>query len=353
MVTTILVTGAGSLVAKCLLDALEGRRDRLRLIGFNSMADAPGLHRFDRVVIGPATADPQFTAAFRRLVEEERPALIIPGRDADVVRLAELAAVDPSLRPILPGGPPDLARMMNDKALTARFSFSHHLPFVATVCTDDPNAEAAAAALVRSQGFPLIAKPRAGFGSHGVRILHQPGQLARALTWAGMVIQPYLDPPPLPTLDPADGTPLFFQVPEDRLYGVQSLIEPDGSLGPSLAFRSRMVLGRCEQLLRVEDPLLLALGRRFATWVAEAGWRGPFNVQAKRDAAGHWRAIELNGRFSGGTSARRFLGLDEVALVVNAWCGAGCVPVDGDRPRVTRVDRLLSDYPCGDGRLGP
>ena len=341
---TVLVTGIGSLVGQVILDSLEGRRAGLFLVGCNMAADSPNNFRCDRVHLVPATESPEFGAAVLQLCELERPALLIPGRDPDIVLLSKLAEGRPDLRTVLLAGSARMAEMMADKAETARFSQRHGLPFAESVETDAPDAVAAAQALLERHGLPLIAKPCSGSGSLGVRVIMNEAHLDAALSCPGLLLQPFLDPPPALEPPAGPGTPLFWGIEEDRLHAVQILIGRDGSVGPSFGFRARMISGRCERLERIDNPDLLAVANDFADVVAAEGWRGPFNVQAKRDREGAWNVIELNGRFSGGTSARRHVGFDEVALVVNGWLGKPVVPLQrSSSARV--VVRQFADRP--------
>jgi carbamoyl-phosphate synthase large subunit len=94
----------------------------------------------------------------------------------------------------------------------------------------------------------------------------------------------------------------------------------------------------------LNEPDLLALALAYGQAFAAAGWRGPCNIQGKRDPELGLQVIETNGRFSGGTSARRLLGFDEVALGLRQWLGDGVLSAD---PLQTvadgRVDKLLGD----------
>jgi hypothetical protein len=159
----------------------------------------------------------------------------------------------------------------------------------------------------------------------------------------GYVIQPFLDPPGAVNLDDAAGLPLFWEVPESSLYAVQYAIGRQGRILGQCAHRARMVRGRCEEIWSVDEPGLLAVAGAFAAAALAWGWRGPFNVQAKRDGDS-WKVIELNGRFSGGTSSRLHLGFDEVALLVNDWLGRPAVAANS-LPRVSHVVRQLCDFP--------
>lgn len=342
---TVLVTSVGSLVGQGFLDALDGRRDGLRVVGCNSSADSPNSFRCDEAVLVPPVTDDGFAGALRLLMDEVQPDLVIPGRDPDIVHLAAMADEDEALRGVLLAGTGAMARMMDSKAGTARFSAGLGLPYVDSVDTDEADARARVEEMLGTHGLPLIAKPADGSGSMGVKALTSRGHVDAALGLAGHVIQPFLDAPRGGLgLSLDAGIPLFWEVPEDRLHGVQYILDRQGGVVGRIGFRSRMVRGRCEWLGACEDAGLMAAADSFARAVSAHGWRGPFNVQAKQDRHGAWRVIELNGRFSGGTSARRHLGFDEVGLAMNAWLGPGTIPPDLPR-RARRVTRLACDFP--------
>ncbi|MEN9285098.1 MAG: hypothetical protein RLZZ179_2591 [Verrucomicrobiota bacterium] len=344
---TVLVTSVGTLIGKVVLDSLEGRRGGLHLVGCNADVEAPNLFRCDEAMVVPATDDPRWRDVMISLVREYDPVAVIPGRDPDVEALAEMAEIIPEFRRSFVGGSSAMARVIGNKALTAEFSRRHGLPYVDSVASCEAGTEAAVADLVARHGFPLIAKPGAGSGSLGVRVLTGPEHLEAALRLPGYVIQPFLDAPEGLRLSLEAGLPLFWEIPETRLYGMQFVIRRDGTVGPSIGFRMTMVRGRLEDLRRCDEAALREVGQAFAEAAAAEGWRGPFNVQAKRTRDGSWQVIELNGRFSGGTSSRRHFGFDEVAWVLNDWAGREMVPADEPRS-ASRVLRYLSDFPLNE-----
>lgn len=344
MTVTVLITSVGSLVGRAVLDALEGRRDAVRIVGCSSAQDAPDLARCDAVRVIPPTLSADWAAAVDAVLADERPDAVVPGRDLDVQELARLAIDRPDLAAVLLAGPAPLARTFHDKAATAAFARRHGLPHAPTVSTDAEDAGTRIGALLTDRGLPLIAKPADGSGSRGVRILTEAAQVARAVATPGLVVQPLLDPPDERMLRPdlADGTPLFWEVPEDRLFAVQTAIGRDGTVLGSLAHGARMVRGRPEELWACDEPGLSALAAGFVRAAVEEGWRGPLNVQAKRDRDGSFLAIEVNGRFAGGTSGRLLLGLDEVGLLLDDLIGRPVIPARTAAP-VRRVVRLLTD----------
>ena len=349
----ILLLSAGSLLGQNVLDALEGRRDRVRITGLNTVGGNPRVFRCDRAYKAPAALTPGFVDFLRDIVAREKPDLILPGRDEDLIFLAQLAEQDPEMARLIPGGSLHAVRIMNDKALSYRFAQEHGLPFAESFVLDaSANAEQAIAWAAR-QGYPVLAKPREGFGSNGIRILCEEAHLRALLRRApsGLVLQEMIDfgedrwKQVQQFRETADaGVPLFFQVPDNRQYAGQALIQRDGTVSHVFTSLSLMVLGRCESAQPLPDPELVRVTRAYAEAFARLGWRGVFNLQCRKHGASY-RVNELNGRMSGSTSARRYLGFDEPRELIRAFCNHDI----GPDPRETGctdgvVYRSLTDY---------
>lgn len=346
-IKTLLISSVGSLVGQNILDALEQRREKLRIIGVNSEAGAGNNFRCDRTYLLPPAAQAQaYRQALADVIKEEAVDLVIPGRDADVIVLSQMRDERPEWAELLLVGSVAAAQVMDDKVASYQFAQPAGLPFAPTVSSDADNAQPMALQLLEQFGFPMIAKPRCGNGSRGIRVLTQASHLERALQQPGMAIQPMLDTATDLDLDLSAGLPFFWAVPETRLYGVQTLILPNGELGPAFGYMASMVNGRLERIAACRDAELLSIAHNFSTAMAKIGWRGPFNLQLKRDPRHGFQAIEMNGRFSGGTSARRHLGFDEVALILNQWLHDNLVPMLGPPVGLNSVvNKSLSDFP--------
>ena len=234
---------------------------------------------------------------------------------------------------------------MVDKWAAFQWCQEQGLPFTPTVLTDDLDSDISIKALVDEFGLPLITKPRDGSGSLGVRLLHNDDQVRMAGEEAGMVIQPFLDPPAgaVLELDPSRGTPLFWEIPVPRNYGAQILIGPEGEIGPILPMAASQRLGRNESCTPWFDDGLDELLAQVTARFANAGWRGPLTVQARPHHEA-WFITEFGGRFSGGTSQRTWLGVDEVGWIINSWAGREVVPPLTHLP-ADDVRRYLTDCP--------
>jgi carbamoyl-phosphate synthase large subunit len=341
----ILLTGAGSLVARGIHDALAGRGSGVELIGANMDPRDPTALLCSRVHPLPPDSQP---AALREgiasVAAAEKPDLVIPCRDPHIGILAELQDAG-ELTGKAPLGPAALARIMVDKWEAHNWCIPRQIPFAPSVLAGQQDTMEAIDRLIAAHGLPLIAKPRAGSGSLGVRVIHDWGQAERASQISGLVFQPFLDPPPDSSLriDMSIGTPLFWEAPGTRNFGGQFLIGPGGELGPGMQVYASQRLGRNESCGQGHDEALQAIMTRATALFAAAGWRGPLTIQA-RPHHGQWYITEFGGRFGGGTSQRRWLGLDEVGWIVNAWAGRAVVPPP-DGPPATFVARHLADTP--------
>lgn len=348
----ILLTGSGSLIARGIHDALSGRNDGLDIVGANLDTKDPTAMRCERV--HPLPPDSNRTAlrdALMEIVEMEQPDLVIPCRDPHIPILAEIRDREPLVGRVLVG-PPHLATLMVDKWDAHQWSVARGIPFAPTVLADDcPND--AIEAMIEEFGYPLIAKPRDGSGSLGVRLVHNREQLDRSLALCGTVVQPFLDPadPESTRLDTTLGTPLFWEIPVTHNYAGQFLIDPTGKVGPSMQMYASQRLGRNEYLARWEDDVLQEMMETTVEALAKEGWRGPVNVQA-RPHHGHWFITEFGGRFSGGTSQRTWLGFDEVGWTLNQWAGDEVVP-PLIQPPAQEVYRYLTDCPIWHASDGP
>lgn len=320
----ILITGVGSLVGKGVLDALEGRRENLYIIGAGFGEVMPAMARCDEFVRTPPSDHPDFAQSLQRAVDMVGPDLVIPGRDFDVPVVAALDAVSTT---------GERAEVGTDKWATYEFARERGLAIVPTALPETADF-----------GPPAVSKPRVGGGSLGVRLLLDDRAFALAKKLPNTVMQPLVGP--LPEVDPI-GLPLFWQAPLAREGGVQGVIGPDGRVGIATGFETHHDCGRVSDQWLVDDPQLLGVGRSYLAAMARAGWRGPLNVACIWD--GEWLCLELNPRFTGGTAARTAMGFDEVGWTVNAWAGREVVPPV--QPRGDVVVQQVHPYPMWrDGR---
>ncbi|MGV3523081.1 MAG: hypothetical protein ACO1RX_02595 [Candidatus Sericytochromatia bacterium] len=331
----LLISSAGSLVAHNLFSALGPRREALTIVGCNSVADSPIAFACDRLYHVSPTASPAFADEIAQILSQEQPDVILPGRDRDVLFWAEFAERHPVWAPRIPVGSRAMAAILFDKAATWRFAQAHHLPMAHTLPCGKGATEAKLNALIAEAGWPLIAKPIEGFGSHGVRLLAHRDEALFFLGQSDWLLQAYLRAPEeAPILDraPLPGIPLLPELAPWSQYSAQVIIDPTGTVTDLFTCQHHMALGRWQRLTQVNHSDLNHLAQQVSTCIAQAGWRGPLNIEAKPDARGRWQIIECNARLTGATSARRRLGHDEIGRLFRHYAPHLNLPLWEDSP---------------------
>ena len=310
----LLVMSVGSLVGSALIESLEAMgRDRFELIGMNSAPDAINNFRVDTCHLSPVAASRDALIAFLdRRVERDQPDLIVPTRDDDVVALARWAARRPrNMHHVATMvGSVAIAEMLRDKWESYVWATRNGLPFARSAI----DAEGAQA-LVRQVGFPLIAKPRKGFASIGVRMLLDASHVHAALAAGDMIVQAPIDPSPMLTADALRaGMPLWFAPVQPGSPLTLCVLDDDGPTFVA-AWGSKHMRGAAFDTRLLRDDALQRLAMAYGEAAWRDGWRGLFNIQARRAASGEWTPIELAGRFMGGTNALHALGVPVAGIV--------------------------------------
>lgn len=319
----LLITSVGSLVGQNILDSLEDRRSEVEIIGLDSSANNPRNFRCDRVYqVSLLDQREHFTKDFVRIATKENPDLVLAGRDHDVIFLSGIKEQVGFVEKI-PYGDENIARMMQDKFLSYQYAEKNTLPFAdSCLYSKESNAEDVKAFL-RKHSFPLLAKPRQGFGSHGVFYILNQGQLDCLLEDvknSDVLFQEYLGPKQDFEKMAASlkyGIPLFFQIPETGQFAAQTVISAEGAVAEVFISLNTMSAGRAEYSRRVCIPEIEATVKRYAETLYRDGWYGSLNLQLKQDTQSVWKVFELNPRMTGTTSARYLLGYDELSILTD------------------------------------
>jgi carbamoylphosphate synthase large subunit len=320
----IIFLSGGSLVGRNLLDVLLGRRQDLELIAINSIANEPSLFEYDRVFISPSLVEEsdQFCTFFLEKVKKEKPDLIIPCRDEDVAFLAKIKSENLLDEIPVLAGLHEIASAFLDKWKSFEFSILHDLPFAKTISSD--SSEVDLNQFLEDVSLPIIAKPKNGFASKGVILIYSNEQLSILRARQDYIFQEYLgDPRKIKEyLDQVQtlGIPLFHSFEELKL-SCQAMIGPKGDLGGVLVTEHLMKQGVSAKVSICKDQKVIALAKEWVEKIILAGWVGPINIQFQRKITGEYLIYEYNGRFTGATSARYYLGFDELGIQLKLWIG--------------------------------
>jgi carbamoyl-phosphate synthase large subunit len=339
----LLVLSVGTQVGQNVLATLAGRRDGLELVATSTVWNEPSLFDYDAVhVVPPTAAEPEaFEQALLGIMAGERIDLVIPCRDDDVLFLAGLRDRRPELATRLLCGTAKAATAIVDKWLSAELCARHGLPFAPSIAG---GSAAELEAFARAHGFPLVAKPRRGYASQEVYLLYNLDQLRRTLEREGWIVQKFLgDPRTVEDFRAAmesSGIPLYHSF-QGLKHSIQALIAPGGSVPSVICTRNQSKMRRSKWVEADDDPAAAEIGHRCARVFAEAGWRGPLNIQCQRSAEGALLIHEFNGRFTGATVDRWLLGFDEVGAAIESFTGRRVGPEREPRPVVLEAFESL------------
>ena len=342
----ILQLSAGSLIGKGLLDTLASRRTFCELTAINTSADSAHLYQFDNIYLAPESNSNEFESFLIDIISKVEPNLILPGRDDDVVLLSVLAEKHENIRRIVCQGSATLAKIIRDKYTTYNWTKKHKLPFVESFFYQHGN-DKELHEFVDKVGFPIISKPREGFGSNGVFVATTMAQIKTLCDLPGIMFQKFLMVPR--ELDDLISRchmaiPLHYQIADEQQFAGQTFITETGDILPIFTSVSKMVLGRCEGLEVIKEPDLERITKDYAQALSSDGWIGPVNVQYKKNENEQWLAHEINLRMSGGTSSRLLLGYDEIGNLLNAFRPNDELPNLSHSLKNDKVVRMLGDH---------
>jgi carbamoyl-phosphate synthase large subunit len=314
----ILMTSAGSLETQNVLESLRNRRSSIRLIGASSNAEDPLLNEFDQVYITSKLSDKPFEDQLLKIVAQESPDLIIPGRDDDVVFLAGLAERKPELAPLCLSLGSEAADIIRDKWKSYQFCRDVGLPFLPCSVSSDPEE---LTRFAEQYSFPIFAKPRQGAGSRGIYMVQTVDQLLALASQNSYLFQQFWGNKTFFKEYQANiikyGIPFIFSFEEIK-FSMQTFVFRDGSMADMFCSWNHMKHGVSMRIETTENKEVEAIGRTCAEAFAKIGWRGPLNIQGQFNENNEYAIYEFNGRFTGATAARAHLGYDELKQAVDS-----------------------------------
>lgn len=263
------------------------------LVGTSNSHWTPGFSACDRRILMPDIRSSRYLPCLLELCRSERIDALLSFFDPDVDALSRSRAAieDAGVTPILPSA--SVSRISFDKSRTPRFLAEIGLRSAET-WLDIRSAERA---IARGElKFPVVVKPRFGFGSRDLFVARTPPELSAFYHYApDMMIQRWLP---------------------GSEYHLDVLNDLDGRVLAVVPKRkTAMRAGETDQAVTVADPTLLALGERLGTELGRLGHVGPLDVDVFVHE-GEPFVLELNPRFGGGYPLSHLAGADFPGLLV-------------------------------------
>lgn len=290
----VLVLGVGGNVSQGILKALACSKLQLRVLTACVNPRAFGLYTGDKSFVSPLANSPQFIPWLIDLCKNEKisgvlsgsePVLEILAKYRDLIfKESQAKSVVNRLGAIAIGG---------DKLKTCRWLKKMGLPHPAFAPFED---EREVDRLVRSVGFPLIAKPRRGKGASGIFHIECQRDLERARVLRDYVVQECI------------GT-------ADEEYTAACFADRNDAIRGSIVFHRYLQSGTTIAAMAGLFPAI----RTHAIQITEKlRPRGSCNIQF-RLKRGKPVCFEINVRFSGTTPVRARLGFNDVEAAIRHY----------------------------------
>jgi carbamoyl-phosphate synthase large subunit len=287
-----------------------------KIIGTSHTPWTPGFQACDFGLLLPPIASGEYVPAVIDTCRRHEIRGLLSFFDPDVFVLSphvdELSAV--GVIPLIPAA--KAAAIGYDKWLTFQVLRAAQLTVPETVIS---LGGARAALRAGRLHFPLVVKPRMGYGSADVFVARNENQLAAFFSYApDMIVQQFID---------------------GDMYDVEALAGPDRRVLQSVAWRKYLSrLGETEQAVTVDDPELVQLGVKLAETV---GLVGPMDADLIRTQDGTVFVLELNLRFGGGYPVSHLAGAGFPEIIVEILrCGRPEPRIGHYRPGVCLLKGL-------------
>ncbi len=283
---TVLVLSGGGCQGLALVKALR-RLPQLRIVLADIHEHNVTRHLATTFRHAPPLADREAFASFLTdLCREQGVDFVLPSTDHELPALAALKpALDARGSTVLASGPA-VRQLAEDKLALARWLQAEGLPTLPTAGHPDGLA------------LPLIGKPRRGFGSKGLRVLHTEAERA--------------------ALEPAERAGLAWQPWLERFdeYSVDLAVRPDGTVSPPAVRRRVCTLGG---LAILGEPVgqgpAWSLAGELAARLPALGACGLLNLQILESDGQCW-VSDLNARVGTSMPLSLAAGFDPMAFLL-------------------------------------
>lgn len=290
----VLVTGVGGNVAQGILKALASSGLASWVVGVDANPLSVGLFWTDMGYVVPRADHPDFIESLTDILNRERIDLVLVGADAETLHVARARSVlEKRSNALVLTSSPEVVATCQDKWETAQWFKRKSLPHPETFLGETGNE----AAVLRI-GFPLIAKPRKGYGSKGIVRIQNLAELHYLL--------------------PKVGTEYIFQPivgTEEQEYTAATFSPVPGKVSSCLIMHRVLMHGTSCYIEPVASP---EIEEEVSRWACELGGLGPLNFQFRMTATGPV-CIEVNPRFSGTVGVRHFFGYNDVEFAVRSF----------------------------------
>ncbi len=290
----VLVTAAGSIVAQGIIKSLKLASEkgdiRYTIIAADMSPLAAGLYRCDSGILIPPASSPDYIESIVRACNDNNVQAVFCGSDDELLALAGAKEAIEKTGAKLLTGPLEVLAIARDKWATFEFCRTNGLACAPSSLPEESDE------FVKEFGFPVVVKPREGYGSLYFYIAKNRQEMDNAILaiekagWRPLV-QKYLA---------GDEFTTGVTIDRSRRYAMSSI-----------SIRKMIKHGQTYKAF-IDDYHSV---RRSAEDVAlKLGASGPVNVQAKLEGDTPI-VFEINPRFSATCPMRATAGINEPDIV--------------------------------------
>jgi carbamoyl-phosphate synthase large subunit len=302
----VLVTAAGGIIGegiiKCLnwANSTKGDRNgkgnpsiRFKIIAADMNAQAAGLYRCERGILLPTATSTEYIDRIIQVSKGYDIDAIYVGSDEELVTIARsLREIESETGAEVISNPLNVINITRDKWKTFEFLQANNFSCTESCLPEDKET------FIEKHGFPLVVKPREGYGSRYFSVVGNHAELDCTILkieqagWRA-IIQEYLK---------GNDTEFTTGITVDKMgRHVMSSISIQKTIRHGQTYRG--VIDSFDDVRRPCEPVAIKLGAR-----------GPINIQAKV-VNNDPKIFEINGRFSATCPMRAVAGVNEPDIV--------------------------------------
>jgi nucleoside-diphosphate-sugar epimerase len=307
------ITSIGSGVGQSVISSCRLSNLPLRTIGLGMNPFAYGAYDCDAFDYLPTIYDENYVDELIRKCGEYCIDLIIPGLDDEALLLSE--SIDKfnneGIKVIVSTS--ELLKLCRDKE-----KMSNELNHVAAVFAKSYDKKSIGEAIENGNAlFPFIAKPRGGFASRGIAIIHNCEELKRLQD--NYIIQELA----IPGENDPNREYYLNQIdkgnnPQVSEISIQLVADQQGDLLGRMASYNKLNNGVPIEIVLYENEYVWTEIEKLLPALKKAGLKGPLNLQGRLTDNG-LKLFEMNARFTGITGLRALMGFNEVEACIKAW----------------------------------
>ncbi|MDC8437830.1 MAG: ATP-grasp domain-containing protein [Candidatus Nitrosotenuis sp.] len=295
----VLVTGAGSILGQGIIKSLKlSNVQHPRPVAYNILAadmspQAAGIYRCSKAFLISAPSEPDYGDRIVQICRENGVDAVFAGTDEELLPLALLKdRIKKESGATVITNPVDVIMMASDKWATYEYLTKNRLSCAQSSLPESKDE------FVGKFGYPIVVKPRQGYGSLHFYVVHNNDELQRAIS----------------TIEAAGWQPILQEYlgGTDNEFTSGITVDVNGAaVMSSISMKKTLKNGQTYKAFIDDFDSVRSSAREVALKV---GAVGPVNVQAKL-VDGDPTVFEINARFSATCPIRAAAGINEPDIV--------------------------------------